>query len=185
MAEVENITAKVYSSHIDELKTSLLKVERDNALIDDVLQEAFIKFYLNINRGKTIINSKGWIYRVAQNLLIDHFRQEKKRIDPIGVQCSEEKGAHGPEDCLRGIIANLSPKYKNAIYLTDIKGIPQTESAKRLRVSLSTFKSHVQRGRKLITQGYIECCDYSIDENGLLKRKSKDWKECKVCSKNI
>ncbi len=72
MAEVENIIVKVYSSHYDKLKTSLLKVEKDNALIDDVLQEAFIKFHLNISKGKTMINSKGWLYRVAKNLLIDH-----------------------------------------------------------------------------------------------------------------
>jgi len=103
-----------------------------------------------------------------------------ENMEGVGLNASESK--HKPEDCLLGIISNLPYKYKKAVYLTDVKGVPQTESAKMLGLTLPTFKSHVQRGRKLVTQGYVDCCDYSLDQNGKLRGETKDWEECKVCS---
>ena len=176
----------LYSDHYQKLKRSLSSLTNDQSLLEDVIQDSFIKLHLYIRGGKAVENPGAWLYRVGKNLMIDHFRGDtilKELEENMSVE-KEDTHAHGPEDCLLGIIASLPYKYKKAVYLTDIKGVPQKESAKNLNLSFPTFKSHVQRGRKLVAQGYVDCCGYSLDANGHLQGESKDWKECKICSES-
>lgn len=184
MTGTNKLTSDIFNQHYSDLKLSLLKEVNDSVLIEDILQDAFLRFHLNVENGKKIHNPKAWLYRVSKNLLMDHFRVNKKTSInlPQNIEDNISPLSHGPEDCLMGIIQSLPKKYKEAVYLSDIKGIPQTVSAKKLNISLSTFKSHVQRGRKLVANGYVECCDYRITENGELKGEIKNWGECKICS---
>jgi RNA polymerase sigma-70 factor (ECF subfamily) len=48
-------------------------------LADDLFQETFVKAIVTINQGRYTENGKflPWIYRIAHNLIIDTFRQEK------------------------------------------------------------------------------------------------------------
>ena len=185
MAAANKISTKIFTQHYHELKALLLGVEQSVSIVEDVLQDAFLKFHLNIDGGKDIKNPKSWLYRVSKNQLIDHYRKNKQHHAIDMDDTSVEINDHGPQDCLKGIIANLPHKYKKAVYLTDIKGISQTKSAKKLNISLSTFKSHVQRGRKLVAKGFVDCCDYEIDEKGMLRGESKDWEDCKICSNDL
>lgn len=48
-------------------------------LADDIFQETFVKAITTINQGRYTDSGKflPWIYRIAHNLIIDYFRQEK------------------------------------------------------------------------------------------------------------
>ena len=48
-------------------------------LADDIFQETFVKAITTINQGRYTENGKflPWIFRIAHNLIIDFFRQEK------------------------------------------------------------------------------------------------------------
>ena len=48
-------------------------------LADDIFQDTFVKAITTINQGKYTENGKflPWIFRIAHNLIIDYFRQEK------------------------------------------------------------------------------------------------------------
>ena len=174
----------LYREHSEKIRIFLLSKEKDPALINDIVQDAFLKLYSYLSVGKEVRNPKSWLYKVANNLLMDHYRNEKKIEDSSYKMASDNDSVdfHGPEDCLLGIIANLPYKYKKAVYLTDIKGLRQVDAAKQLQLSLPTFKSHVQRGRRLVAQGYVDCCDYEINDKGHLEGEAKDWRECKVCN---
>lgn len=52
---------------------------RDRELAEDIFQETFIKAIITIKQGRYTENGKfrAWISRIAHNLIIDHFRQEK------------------------------------------------------------------------------------------------------------
>ena len=66
--------------------------------------------------------------------------------------------------------------------LSEIKGMKQTEIAKKLNISISGAKSRVQRGRNLLKQGFIDCCDYKLNTEGQLVGEHKNKKDCKVCN---
>ncbi|MBB4036010.1 RNA polymerase sigma-70 factor (ECF subfamily) [Dysgonomonas hofstadii] len=52
---------------------------RNRELAEDIFQETFIKAIMTIKQGRYTENGKfrAWISRIAHNLIIDHFRQEK------------------------------------------------------------------------------------------------------------
>ncbi|MDR2953771.1 MAG: sigma-70 family RNA polymerase sigma factor [Prevotella sp.] len=54
-------------------------IVRNKELSEDIFQETFIKAIITIKQGRYTENGKfrAWISRIAHNLIIDHFRQEK------------------------------------------------------------------------------------------------------------
>jgi len=66
--------------HKDRIFNYILKTLRDKDLANDVFQDTFIKVINTLKTGK--YNEEGkflpWVMRIAHNLMIDHFRKEKK-----------------------------------------------------------------------------------------------------------
>ncbi len=60
--------------------TSIYILTKDQYLAEDIFQEAFIKVINTLKSGK--YNEEGkflpWVMRIAHNLVIDHFRKEKR-----------------------------------------------------------------------------------------------------------
>ncbi len=52
---------------------------KNSELADDIFQETFVKAIMTIRQKRYVENGKfsAWITRIAHNLIIDHFRQEK------------------------------------------------------------------------------------------------------------
>lgn len=175
---------ELYNEYALPLKAYLTKKEKNSGLVDDIVQDSFLKLHLQLEANKKIDYPKSWLFRVAQNLLTDVYRKQKiqtqELLDVKDITDEEDHG-HGPEDCLLGIIGSLPMKYKKAVFLVDVKGVKQTEAAKQLKIALPTFKSQVQRGRKLVMQGYVDCCDYEISEDGKLIGERQTKENCKVC----
>jgi RNA polymerase sigma-70 factor (ECF subfamily) len=63
-------------------------------------------------------------------------------------------------------VARLPSPYREAITLTDLKGLTQQEAAEMEGVTLSGMKSRVQRGRRLLKTMFEECCHLTIDGRG-------------------
>ena len=64
------------------------------------------------------------------------------------------------------IVQQLSPRYREAIELTELQGLTQSEVGARLGLSLSGAKSRVQRGRAKLKDLLLECCHFELDRHG-------------------
>jgi RNA polymerase sigma factor (sigma-70 family) len=53
---------------------------RDQALVEDIFQDTFLKVIQSVRSGKYYDNGKflSWVMRIAHNLIIDHFRRTKQ-----------------------------------------------------------------------------------------------------------
>ena len=67
------------SRYKQSLYTYIMYTVRDNDLADDIFQDTFIKAITTIRQGKYTETGKfkGWIMRIAHNLIIDFFRKRK------------------------------------------------------------------------------------------------------------
>ena len=76
--------------HKDRIYSFIISKVRNQALADDIFQDAFFKVIKSLQKGK--YNEEGkfspWVMRIAHNLVIDHFRKAK-RI-PITVKPKSE-----------------------------------------------------------------------------------------------
>ncbi len=73
-----------YSEPLSRYIRRLTRLDEEE--VEDVLQDIFIKIYLNLNDFDHRLKFSSWIYRVAHNQVIDHWRKSQVRpstaIDP-------------------------------------------------------------------------------------------------------
>ena len=66
--------------HKDRIYTFIISKVRNQALAEDIFQDAFFKAIKSLQKGK--YNEEGkflpWVMRIAHNLVIDHFRKAKR-----------------------------------------------------------------------------------------------------------
>ena len=67
------------SRHKQSLFSYILYMVRNRDLADDIFQDTFIKAIFTIKQGRYTENGKfrAWITRIAHNLIVDYFRQER------------------------------------------------------------------------------------------------------------
>jgi RNA polymerase sigma-70 factor, ECF subfamily len=68
--------------------------------------------------------------------------------------------------CMRPLVQQLPPPYRDALTLVEFDGVPQVEVASQLGISVSGMKSRVQRGRSMLRDGLLACCDISRSATG-------------------
>lgn len=176
-------TQTLWDTYHTDIELFVFSKVKDKAITDDLVQEVFIKVHTKIDTLKDDAKVKSWMLSIARNTVMDYFNSDKNEdISDLDVVEEIEESEHTEKDCLRGIIKSLPKKYRDPLYLSDIKGIKQKEIALRLNLPLSTVKSQIQRARKLIAKGYMDCCDFTINEKGHLVGEIKERENCKVCN---
>ena len=178
-------TNKIYNEYSDSLKRFILSKVKNEEISNDILQEVFIKIHLKKDSIKNQSSIKSWSFTVANNTIVDYFNKKTIKTELLpDTQATEDvtNEEHSAIDCLKPLINNLPKIYVEAMLLSEIQGLKQAEVAKKLGISLTGAKSRIQRGRELLKQGFINCCDYKLNESGHLTGEHKSKKDCKVCS---
>ena len=135
---------------------------------EDIVQEAFIRAYVNIQRYNLELKFSTWLYRITTNLCIDRIRKKK----PDYYLDAEVKGTEGltmysqvpskttlPEDDVESLelqdtiqkeIMKLPEKYRSVIVLKYIEELSLKEISEILEMPLGTVKTRIHRGREAL-----------------------------------
>ncbi|MBA6152983.1 sigma-70 family RNA polymerase sigma factor [Gelidibacter maritimus] len=177
-------TKTVWNLHAQDLKNFILSKVKDEVVADDLLQETFIKVHVKLDTLKEEKKVKAWVFSIARYTVMDYFRQNNlsHSINETDIVEEHNHAEHTKEDCLQGIIKTLPEKYRSPLILADIQGLKQAQISERLDLPLPTVKSQIQRARKLIAQGFVECCDFKINDDGFLVGELQEKEDCKICN---
>lgn len=162
------------------LRAFIAKRVADQASVEDLSQEVFLRMQRGLGGLKDQSRLLPWIYRIARHVIIDYYRVQDKQPDrPAGlasdletlhpaflsVRLSEDSGQLRRElaGCLRPMIERLSEDYRQAVTLVDLEGLAQHEAAAKLGLSVSGMKSRVQRGRRQLREVLEACCAIALD----------------------
>lgn len=176
-------TKEVWAKYSIELKQFIISKVEDTTIADDILQETFLKIHSKLSSLKDIKKLKSWCFSIARNTILDYWKSTNKtfEISDVDLKSEIKTDHHTEEDCLKGILKNLPKKYRDPLFLSDIKGLKQQEVANQLNQTLSSTKSQIQRARKLIAKGFMDCCGFKMDAKGNLIGEIQDREDCKVC----
>lgn len=156
---------------IAQLYRHAVKLTRDHADAEDLLQETAAKAYAAFASFHEGTNLAGWLYRIIVNTHISAYRLQQHRpalqltdefsdgqLLAHSRRSSSEAGAAGAAEdiALAGtadpaVVAAmraLPEKYRTAVYYADIEGRKFKEIAALTNVPIGTVMSRLHRGRK-------------------------------------
>lgn len=138
---------------------------------DDLLQETFIKVYLNLDKYNPSYTFGQWIYTIARNTFIDYVR---KRRDDMSLENLYDNGggmspaatSPTPEESvinsqqrsqIEHHIQRMAPRYRRLIELRFFRDYSYEEIAAELQLPMGTVKTQIHRAReqlcRFITDG--------------------------------
>ncbi|MEN8857305.1 MAG: sigma-70 family RNA polymerase sigma factor [Flavobacteriaceae bacterium] len=177
-------TKEVWKLYSDDVKRFIVSKVHETTIAEDILQDTFIKVHTKLHTLNDLTKLKSWIFTIARNSIMDHFKKANKTFEFADFESETTvlENVHTEQDCLQGILQSLPKKYRNPLFLSDIKGLKQAEVANQLNQNLPTTKSQIQRARKLIAQGFMDCCGLVLNEHGNLVGEIQEKEDCKICN---
>ncbi len=73
---------KFYTHYAGLLRPFLLSYTRSQTDVEDIIQETFVRVWLNRDRLHEIENLPGWLYRIASRVYLDHLEPRHKTPPP-------------------------------------------------------------------------------------------------------
>jgi RNA polymerase sigma factor (sigma-70 family) len=150
----EKAIQEVFERHRDRLFTYLILLLKNRQLAEDLFQDTLIKVIDTLRSGR--YNEEGkfkpWMMRIAHNIVIDHFRQQKKmrlqhsteEFDIFSVMSNgdptreEELVSEQISEDLRGLIAMLPEDRREVLIMRIYAKMPFKEIAWVTNTNLNT-----------------------------------------------
>ena len=144
----------LYQRTARPLRAYLLRSCGDLALADDLLQETFLRLLRSGFDGEDEDHRRRYLYRIATNLLTDHYRRAKPQTDKVP-ELDESRG-HDEAIHLRsdvgGAMAEIGPRDRQMLWLAYVEGSSHDEIAEIMKLKSSSVRSMLFRARKRLAE---------------------------------
>lgn len=129
----------------------------------DVVQETFIRVHGAIERFDRSRDLMNWIFRIARNLAIDHYRRRRRRATPVEDfsrvgedEATQPRAPIDLPDQVASVLAMLPVDYRLSLTLREFHGLTPREIARVTDCSYPTARWRLHRARALFRQAWEE-----------------------------
>ena len=153
--------------YLDQLYGAALRMARNPADAEDVVQEAYAKAFASFHQFKPGTNLKAWLYRILTNTYINAYRKKQRQpqegfgedVEDWQLAAAEKHTSTGlrsaemealdrmPDSAVTEAMAQLAPDFRMAVYLADVEGFSYKEIAEIMGTPIGTVMSRLNRGR--------------------------------------
>ncbi|WP_028022461.1 RNA polymerase sigma factor SigZ [Enterovibrio calviensis] len=149
--------------------------------VDDLLQDIVLKTYLHLEEVRDNTKIKSWLFQVANNAIIDFYRQKGKgkhlTQDDLWFEHDKDDVREELSECMLPFIQALPREDADMLTAIELYGQSQKAYAEKYGMNYSTLKSRLQKSRSKINALFNECCELKLDKNGSVI----DYEERKDC----
>lgn len=136
--------------------------------IEDILQTIFLKLYLNINNFDQTLKFSTWLYRIAHNETISHYRKRQARPkidysteDSVFNLLTDNNWRHQADSIvwrtqLNKALDNLPAKYRQVIILRYFEDLDYQAIADIIQKPTGTVATLISRGKQKLRQLLIK-----------------------------
>ncbi len=170
---------EIYDQYYAPVKKYVAAMTRDDWAADDIVQEVFIKVQKKFQTLDDLGKFKPWIYSIARNQCIDHFRKasasrESQTADGQGdiddvqqplVQLQLER--EEMSRCVLDKIDLLPNSKREVIILFDTLGLSHHEVSDILGIQTGAVKVRLHRARKALKEILDRDCSFEHDERNV------------------
>lgn len=164
----ENSYKKLVDKYQKPLYFHIRKMIKEVELVEDLVQEVFMKAFHNLSTYSNQYAFSTWLYRIATNHTIDYLRKKKLKTLSINEPYKTKDGEMEiqlPDETyltdepvmkkqrkqmVQEAIDDLPEKYKAVIEMRHMEEKTYQEIAEILDLPLGTVKAHIFRAREML-----------------------------------
>ena len=161
--KVRSSDRELYAVIMERYRGKLLRYAttliRDEQRAVDVVQESFIKAFINLEGFNTQKKFSSWIYRIVHNEAINTVKKYQKEVvlsDDIDFASDEDTERDFEQKeivaLLEKCLASIPLLYSEPLVLYYIEEKSYEEISDILRIPMGTVATHISRAKKLMKQ---------------------------------
>ena len=164
--------------HMPSLYTAALRMTRNPADAEDLVQETYLKAYRSFDSFQEGTNLKAWLYKILTNTFINSYRARRRRPEQTELDDVEDlylyrrlggleavaAGRSAEEEVMdlftdaevKDALESLPEQFRMAVLLADVEGFSYKEIADIMDVPIGTVMSRIHRGRRALQKALYE-----------------------------
>jgi RNA polymerase sigma-70 factor, ECF subfamily len=170
--------ADIAMEHMPALYSAALRMTRNPADAEDLVQETYLKAYRGFGGFRAGTNLRAWLYRILTNTYINRYRAQQRRPDETDLGDVEDlflyrrlgglEGARAGRSAedeamdlfseaeVKEAVEALPEQFRIAVLLADVEGFSYKEIAEILDVPIGTVMSRLHRGRRALQKALYD-----------------------------
>ena len=161
---------KLITRYQEKITRYARKFLSNNEDIQDIVQEVFIKAYVNIQSFDTKRRFSPWLYRIAHNEFVNNLRKKKKIFLPLfeldtffwqaapknSNDITEQIDRKEMKEVIEKCFDKLGAKYKEPVLLYYLEELSYKEIADVMAIPISTVGVRIKRAKKIMQNIFKE-----------------------------
>ena len=154
--------ATVFHEYNSKLFSTVLSITKSEPEAEEIIQNVFLKLWLNRHMLDEIENPGGWLYKIASNAALSFLRTKAVHIkydkllqlqpSPVQDEIQSELEAKELNKYISQAIENLPPARREIFILSRHHGLNRMEIANHMGIAESTVKNQLGSALKFIRQ---------------------------------
>jgi len=153
MPNLKKAFSKIYDQYIEKIYRFIFLKVNSKEIAEDLTAETFLKCW-EAFKEKEIENPQAFLYQIARNLIVDHYRQ-KEKLQTVSLEnnplsdprqdLQETSHLNLEMERVRTALSNLKDEYQDVLIWYYLEGIPVRKIAKMLDKTESATRVLIHR----------------------------------------
>lgn len=147
---------QLYEVYSGKLASKLIYLLKSEELAQDILQDVFLKIWINREIIDTELSFGAFLYKIATNLSKNVIRKnvyDQLMRDEVGKEgvyhpMEEDEDAEQAKAILDQAMDQLTERQREVYTLHKLEGLSYQEISEKLNISLSAINHHIQKANK-------------------------------------
>nr|WP_069298391.1 RNA polymerase sigma factor [Neptunicoccus sediminis] len=144
--------------HLPALRAFALSLTRNSATADDMVQDAVVKAWTNIDKFEPGSKMRAWLFTILRNTYYSSLRKSNREVADVdgafteGLSVKPDHDGRMQMSDFKAAFETLPDEQREALILVGASGFTYEEAASMTSVAVGTVKSRVNRGREKLTE---------------------------------